>query len=55
MTNADCNNVTETIPNLTSGCQVLAPDEYRSRHDVVAKILHISSFPQRERSATIRQ
>ena len=35
-----CNLQTETIDHIVSGCPVLAPTEYRDRHDKVGKYLH---------------
>ncbi|KAI5735171.1 hypothetical protein M8J77_015160 [Diaphorina citri] len=35
-----CNQITESIQHLTSGCKVLAPKEYLNRHNLVANIIH---------------
>uniref|UniRef100_A0A8D8TSD9 Uncharacterized protein n=1 Tax=Cacopsylla melanoneura TaxID=428564 RepID=A0A8D8TSD9_9HEMI len=35
-----CNLVTESIQHLSSGCKVLAPREYLSRHNLVGNIIH---------------
>lgn len=35
-----CNNGTENIVHIISGCQSIAQTEYKARHDNVAKIIH---------------
>ena len=35
-----CNNASETIQHLSSGCSYLAPRDHKNRHDDAAKILH---------------
>ncbi|KAL1448253.1 hypothetical protein WDU94_000033 [Cyamophila willieti] len=35
-----CNQVTESIQHLSSGCSVLAPKEYTTRHNLVANVIH---------------
>ena len=35
-----CDNYTETVDYLVSGCPVLAPNEYKARHDRVGQYLH---------------
>ena len=35
-----CDNYTETVDHLASGCSVLAPNEYKNRHDRVGQYLH---------------
>ena len=35
-----CDNCTETVDHLASGCLVLAPNEYKNRHDRVGQYLH---------------
>jgi hypothetical protein len=35
-----CNDFPETIQHITSACGILAPIEYKHRHDSVAKIIH---------------
>ena len=35
-----CNEQTETIDHITSGCRILAPKQYTQRHDNVCKIIH---------------
>jgi hypothetical protein len=36
-----CNGQAETIHRVITGCPVLAPTDYKNRHDQVAKIIHI--------------
>jgi len=35
-----CGNLTETVDHLIAGCPVLAPNEYKYRHDRVGQYLH---------------
>ena len=35
-----CDNYTETVDHLVSGCSVLVPNEYKNRHDRVGQYLH---------------
>ena len=35
-----CDNYTETVDHLVSGCPVLAPNEYKNQHDRVGQYLH---------------
>ena len=35
-----CDNYTETVDHLVSGCPVLAPNEYKNRYDRVGQYLH---------------
>ena len=36
-----CDNYTETVDHLVSGCPVLAPKEYKNRHDRVGQNVHL--------------